>query len=168
MVVSMNPPGMGAKLLSKTSTVPARKFVAYRKAPPLVEAIARPLKTAPLPESTTTIACVDIGAGTPEFQPEMVPSSLANRNRAGPWAAALVTTKPVPGLKTMPVGAPGTVTVRDPFAPVFPLYRVESPLPLSATHQGEVLLAASPQGLTSAVSKTSAATAPSETRLCWA
>src|SRR5205809_84849 len=70
------------------------------------------------------------------------------------------------GLNTMPVGAPGTDTTSPSFAPVLPLYNVDFPVPLSATHHGLVALAVSPQGLTRSGSVRSAETAPSETRLC--
>src|ERR1041385_3466867 len=102
-------------------------------------------------------------------------------NRAGTVVPALDATHPVlhvepppetttPGLllNTTPVGAPGTVTMSETLAPVLPLYSVERPLPLSATHQGEVALETRPQALTSAVSTRSADTAPSDTRLCCA
>src|SRR5438132_10759898 len=129
------------------------------KSPAIACAIASPLYTAPLAElSTTTNAFV------PPDQPEMVPSSLSNRKRAMPCAGM---TNPVPPLNTIPVGEPGTFTVSGTLAPVFPLYRVDLPVPLSATHHGEVLLAASPQAFTRAGSVTGAGTAPSETRLCW-
>ena len=56
-------------------------------------------------------AWVEPAAGTFGFQPEMVPSSLAKRNRAAPDTPPDVTANPVPPLNTVPVGAPGTVTV---------------------------------------------------------
>ena len=67
--------------------------------------------------SAPTMASVEPGAGTVGFHPEIVPSSLANRKRAAPETPFFVTANPVPPLNTVPVGAPGTVTVRACFAP---------------------------------------------------
>src|SRR5512147_26190 len=93
-------------------------------------------------------ACV---GSTPEFQPEIVPSSVTNRKRA---VLPGTSSKPVVPLKTVPVGTPGslpvaggTVTTSDCATPA-PLYRVESPVPLSAAHHGVVELRERPQGLT--------------------
>ena len=72
----------------------------------------------------------------------------------------------------MPVGAagpssPGTETTSDCATPL-PSYRVESPLPLSATQEKPAGLKTSPQGLTRLGSVWAAGTKPSETRLvCW-
>ncbi len=46
-------------------------------------------------------------------QPEIVPCSVSNRNTLWPVTLFLVTANPGPSLlvKTVPVGAPGTVTV---------------------------------------------------------
>src|SRR5437870_4415112 len=67
-------------------------------------------------------------------------------NRAVPDAPS-VTTKPVPAaLATIPVGPPGTSTVRGTFVPS-PRYSVDLPVSLSATHHGEVGSAAIPQPL---------------------
>src|SRR5207247_7282318 len=127
-------------------------------APEGVVAIASPLYTAPLAELlATTNACV------PPDHAEMVPSSLAKIKRAVPCEGI---TKPLVGLNTMPVGAPGTDTTSPSFAPVLPLYNVDFPVPLSATHHGLVALATRPQALTRSGSVRSAETAPSETRLC--
>src|SRR5438093_1623853 len=102
--------------------------------------IAKPLYTAPLAElSTTTKACV------PPDHAEIVPSSLAKIKRAVPCEGIM---KPVVPLNTTPVGAPGTDTTRATFAPVLPLYNVDFPVPLSATHHGLVALAARPQAFT--------------------
>src|ERR1700730_15941711 len=96
------------KLLSNTSTVPKRKFVAYRNFPVGVVTSARPLYTAPtspawsvaVDGSTAMIACV---GSTPEFQPTMVPSSVVKRNLLGPELLPFDTTKPsVVGLSTVP------------------------------------------------------------------
>src|SRR5881396_2963875 len=128
--------------------------------------MARPLYTAPAAElSTATTARVPT---TPGFQPRIVPPSVAKMKRAGPEAAPFVTTKLAPPLKTTPVGAPATPTRSPIVTPVLPLYRVEESVPLSATHQGDVVLATSPQALTRAASTWSAETAPSDTRLCCA
>src|SRR5213594_2057345 len=61
-----------------------------------------------------TTACVSATAG---LQPRIVPSSVAKMKRAGAVAVPLDTAKPVPPLKTTPVGAPGTLTVSVPGAP---------------------------------------------------
>src|SRR5436190_630205 len=128
--------------------------------------MARPLYTAPAAElSTATTACVPLTAG---FQPRIVPLSVAKMKRAGPEVVPFVTTKLGPPLKTTPVGAPATPTRSGIVAPVLPLYSVDESVPLSATHQGDVVLATSPQALTRAGSTWSAGTAPSDTRLCCA
>src|SRR5436309_15315190 len=92
--------------------------------------------------STATTACVGATAG---LHPRIVPSSVAKMKRAAPEADPLVTTKPVPPLKTTPVGAPGTLTLTESSAPVLPLESVDESVPLSATHHGEVALATRPQ-----------------------
>src|SRR5438067_13497296 len=105
---STNAPGVVSwwKLPSKTSTFALWKSVAYRKLPPAVVEIARPLKTAPTPErSTAMTACV---AMTDGFQPRILPSSVAQMNRAGPEADPFETTKLEPAFETSPVGAFGT------------------------------------------------------------
>src|SRR5438552_17170341 len=99
---------------------------------------------APAAEVTAITAWVGDTAG---LHPEIVPSSLAKRKRAGPEVVPLVTTKLVPPLNTVPVGAPGTFTTRDCGVPL-PLYRVETAVSLSATHQGLVPLRAMPQAFT--------------------
>src|SRR3954470_2019597 len=77
------------------------------------------------------------------FHPEILPSSLTKINLLGPDNPFLVTTKPDPELKTIPVGLPpsvfvdagGTVTTRGlPNGTGTPsvLYSVETPVPLSA------------------------------------
>src|SRR6266511_3587149 len=101
-----------------------------------------------LERSTATCAWSDgAGGGTPGFQPRIVPSSLANRNSAGPDAVPLETTKLEVPLKTAPVGPPPTRTSSGIFAPAA-LYRVDRSVPLSATHQGVVGPAVRPQALT--------------------
>src|SRR5258707_512338 len=75
-----------------------------------------------------------IGSGPPR-NPEIVPSSLAKMKRAGLVPVPLVTTKVVPPLNTMPVGAlcpppaPGTTKTAGTVA-VPTLYSVERPVPL--------------------------------------
>jgi hypothetical protein len=62
--------------------------------------IASPLYTAPLAELSITMT-----TGLPR-NAEMVPSSPAKMKRAGLVPVVLVTTKPVPPLRTWPVGDP--------------------------------------------------------------
>ena len=91
----------------------------------------------------------------------MMPSSLAKMNRAGPAAAPLCTTNPVPPLKTSPVTkacAPDgvvNVTTSALGAPV-PSWSVEVPVWLFAIHQGEVGLWTNPHALTRCESTKSA------------
>src|SRR5437867_8478134 len=106
---------------------------------------------------------------TAGFQAEIVPSSVTNINRAG---LPEVTSKSVLSLKTAPVGAAGLlppegggiVTTKGTASPA-PLYSVETPVPLSATHHGLVELRASPQGFTKLGSVLAARLGMSETRL---
>src|SRR5436190_17682985 len=66
----------------------------------------------------------------------------------------------------LPVGA-GMVTVSGTFTPP-PLYSVDTPVPLSATHQGVVGPCTNPQGLTRFGSWNIATLGRSETRfVCW-
>src|SRR5215831_1746733 len=109
---------------------------------------------------------VTIGA---PLNAESVPSSLAKMKRAGAGEPTpLLTTKPVPPLKTSPVGlpcappAPGTVKSAT-ITPVAALYNVDLPVSLSAIHQGVVGPATKPQALTRLASVWSAGTNPSET-----
>src|SRR5437762_7630425 len=88
---------------------------------------------------------------TPGFQPAMVPSSVTKRKIDFTFGA---TGNAVVGLKTAPVAGevplPSGVrilTTRDWGTPVA-LYKVERPVPLSATHQGLVLARASPHAFT--------------------
>src|SRR6478752_7147883 len=85
---------------------------------------------------------------------DIVPSSLEKINRAADGEPTpLFTTKPVPPLKTSPVGlpcappAPGTVKVVTIDA-VATLYKVVLPVPLSENHQGVVGPESSPHALT--------------------
>src|SRR5258706_9702619 len=92
------------------------------------------------------------------FQPEIVPSSVSKRNRAGPDVLPCVITKPLVPLKTVPVGVPGPepeacgmLTTRgEPGGNglPLPLYSVETPVPLSETQKGLEELSEIPQGLT--------------------
>src|SRR5690348_6521166 len=96
------------KLPSKTSTRLLWKSVANNSSPFDDDASARPLKTAPLAESSTaTIAWV---GETDLFQPRIFPASVAKRNVAAPDAPPFETTKLEPALATAPVGAFGTWT----------------------------------------------------------
>src|SRR3954470_18953614 len=160
----------GAKLASHTSTLALWKSVAYSCGPAPVSAIASPLKIAP---GTVTAVCaaVDVGGGgTAGFQPVIVPASEENRKRAGPELAPECTTKPVPPLNTVPVGAPpGIETVNGTFTtgegPTAPEYSVETSVPLSATHAGVVGPNDRPQAFTRLRSVSSARPGMSETRL---
>src|SRR6201987_4569073 len=100
------------KLLSKTSTVPNRKLVAYRNLPAGVLTRASPLYSAPwspawsvtVDRSTAGTAWVGSTVG---FQPAIVPSSVADTNRAGADTPFSDITKPsAVGLNTVPSGAP--------------------------------------------------------------
>jgi hypothetical protein len=109
------------------------------------------------------------------FQPEMVPSSVENRKSPGlPGATRKV---PVP-LKTVPVGAAGGVPPAGGGMVTTsglatgnnwpaPLYRVEVPVALLATHNGLVALAEMPHGFTRFGSVCAARPGMSETRLAW-
>src|SRR6266700_4238915 len=100
------------KLLSKTSTCPKRKFVAYRNLPAGVVTNARPLYTAPWSPSVSvardrSTAMMAWVGSTVGFQPAIVPSSVAKRNLAGPEAPLSETTNPSGvGLNAVPVGEP--------------------------------------------------------------
>src|SRR5215831_9369209 len=93
---SANRPGRVTceKLPSKTSILPALKLAAYNNGPKLLLPSARPLYTAPDPELSAMMTAL----GPAElFQPEIVPSSLAKRKRAG-WPPDI--TNADVGLKT--------------------------------------------------------------------
>ena|SRR5438552_65752 len=96
------------------------------------------------------------------FHPRILPSSVANRNSAGPDP----TTKSEPVFDTAPVGAFGTDTTSGLGAPSA-VYSVETSVPLSATHHGDPGKDVSPQALTRFASVWSADRKPSDTRLCW-
>src|ERR1041385_6502154 len=102
---------------------------------------------------------VTIGA---PLNAERVPSSLAKINRAGAGEPTpLFTTKPVPPLKTTPVGlpcappAPGTINSAW-IAPVPILNKVVVPVPLFAIHQGVAGPETRPHALTTLASVWSA------------
>src|SRR5271157_5966891 len=84
----------------------------------------------------------------------MVPSSVANRKCVG---LPPIAKSDVP-LNTIPVGFPPGVPshwgmwTTNPFLFPAPSYKVDSPFPLSETHQGLPALAAKPHGLTRSVS----------------
>src|SRR5471030_2234612 len=80
---------VGAKFLSKTSTVPFAKLVANRKLPPAFEPIAKPLYTAP---ATTVGGWAELSS-TVGFHPSIQPVSDAKMNSAGAVVAPLVTLK---------------------------------------------------------------------------
>ena len=95
------------------------------------------------------------------FQPDIVPSSVSKMKMLGPDLPCRDTTKPLVLLKTTPVGAavvpaglPGgggiVTTSGEPSGNrlPFPLYRVDTPVPLSATHHGLEGVETSPQELT--------------------
>src|SRR5271165_3044666 len=110
MVVSAKVPASCAvwKFASYTSTVAARKLVASKKELDPLMAIASPLYTAPVPPAELSTAST---AFVPEpFQPEMVPSSVSNKNRLGPAVPPAVTWKPCEELITVPVGVESAPT----------------------------------------------------------
>src|SRR5215468_11300755 len=91
------------------------------------------------------------------FQPEIVPSSVTKRKKAlalGPTRNPEVVLTTVPVGAAVPVPSGVGITTEDcfpccsrNFTPVA-LYRVETPLPLSETHQGLPEPLARPQGFT--------------------
>src|SRR6266568_4385375 len=99
-------------------------------------------------------ALVRLTAG---FQPEIVPSSVSNRNRAGPDKVPAVTVNPLVALKTVPVGVPGPEPEAGGMVNTrgepggngwpWPLYSVENPVKLSETQKGLVELKEMPHGL---------------------
>src|SRR5690349_17784473 len=92
---------------------------------------------------------------TIEFQPEMVPSSVAKRNRAGSFGCSskkgvLLNIVPV-GVPVSPSFAAGMVTIRGlatGFGAPVPSYSVALPLPLSEIHQGVLVPRDKPQAFT--------------------
>src|SRR3954453_4980257 len=114
------------------------------------------------------MACVILTAGA---QPEIVPSSEANKNWLGADTPLAVTTKPAPLLNTVPVGVPrpspvnaGTLTTSGTTW-ASPSSRSETPVPLSANQKGPVGLNDRPHGLTKLASVTRARPGTSEARL---
>src|SRR5262245_5570264 len=102
----------------------------------------------------------------------MYPDSEANRKNAGPEVAPETITNPLAALNSASVGSPpGMVTVsvalvRAGTLAVAPVYRVATPVRLSAAHIAPpVGFKASPHGLISAGSSSSAPPGMSETRL---
>ena len=77
----------------------------------------------------------------------MVPSSVEKMNRAGADVPPFDTVNPAPVFATAPVGAFLTLTVNATFEPSA-RYSVETLVPLSATHQGDVGDAVRPQAFT--------------------
>src|SRR2546422_8749726 len=106
----------------------------------------------------STVTCEVVP--TDGFQPLIVPPSVEKMNRAAPLEGP--TGNPVPPLNTSPVGPPATATVSPSFAPAA-LYRVDTSAWLSATHHGDVELAASPQAFTRSGSTTVPGTPSLET-----
>src|SRR5919201_2289246 len=104
MCGSRNPPGVWTrrKFESKTSTVPAWKLVAKRKAPLALKPRASPLYTAPEAELSTAMMAW-LGS-TLLFQPAIVPSSVANSSVLGPELPPDEMTKPNVPLVATPVG----------------------------------------------------------------
>src|SRR4026207_1319739 len=106
--------------------------------------------------SATMIAVVPCAL----FQARIRPFSVSNRNEA---LTPPGSRKPAVLLKTVPVGAPATVTTSPCFCPSEPRYRVDLLVPLSETHHGEVAEEVSPQALTRSGSVTGATPGWSET-----
>src|SRR4029077_241270 len=166
--------------------VPKRKLVAYRNLPAGVLTRASPLYTAPwspawsvtVDRSTAMIAWV---RSTVRFQPAMVPSSVANRNRAGAETPCLDTAKPSGvGLNTVPSGAPAAPGPARGAAGILttscwlpgpgwglpcPSYKVAAPAWLSATQIGRPGPVAVPQEFRRFGSVCRARPGTSETRL---
>src|SRR5207248_1437040 len=124
----------------KTSTVPAWKLVANKKAPDSLKPSASPLYTAPEAELLTAITA--LVESTLAFHPAIVPSSVANNSVLGAEAAPDAMTNPLVALVTTPVGAdlpplvPGTGIVTtwgepDGIGWPVPSYVVALPDPLS-------------------------------------
>jgi len=95
-------------------------------------------------------------------------------NSPGPLPALVLTTNPLVGLNTWPVGAEsiggrvtvsGTCWTEPPPRPM--LYRVETLVPLSATHSGVVGPRARPHAFFRLGSISCAAPLMLETRLVW-
>src|SRR3954470_10413877 len=100
----------------------------------------------------------------PLLQPEIVPSSVSKMKRSPKKSEPPLKTTPVGEAGGVPPGCTGIVTTSGTIPPE-PLYSVETPVPLSATHHGLLELRASPQGLTRFGSVVGAIPGTSDTRL---
>src|SRR5262245_43372118 len=98
----------------------------------------------------------------------MTPSSLAKMKRAAPapTGSRKCVGSAVASWKTRPVGPPSTATTIGTIAPVFPLYRVDLSVSLSATQNGVDGPATRPHALTRFASCVGAAPMTSETSGC--
>src|SRR5215471_15002383 len=103
---SVKPPSVltWVKVLSNTSMVPAKKFVAKRKTPFTLTAVARPLYTAPLSELSTAMTA-RLLSGILSAQADRDPSSVSKMKVAG--ISVPGTRNDVVGFHTRPVGAAG-------------------------------------------------------------
>ena len=79
-------------------------------------------------------------------QPSIVPACVAKMKRDATGLPPDITGKPVPPLKTVPVGPPGTPTTSACGVPS-PVYSVEVFVPLFETHHGVAGPAEMPQPL---------------------
>ena len=159
-----------------TSTRPLWKSVAYRNVPKRVLAIVSPLKTAVCELNFTCAVDMPFTTGSATGLHAMIcPPSEEKMNSAGPLPALDLSTKPLVGLNTWPVGLEsvgGRVTTRGTCLAVAPPgltpYRVATLVPLSATHSGVVGPKARPQGFFRLGSTICAPTVVRlETRLVW-
>src|SRR5579883_1652470 len=94
-----------ANVVSKMSIRPLRKLAARMNRLPLMSAIVPPLYTAPFAAFGFCELSTLMTAVGPEFQPEIVPSSVTKINRAG-VAGASKKSIGLP-LNIIPVGDPG-------------------------------------------------------------
>src|SRR5207245_11768208 len=103
-------------------------------------------------------------------QAMIVPSSVTKRKKDG-LPLYMKSAKPVVVLNNAPVGVPlpppgAGIETTSGTADPSPLYSVETPVPLSATHHGIAGPCTMPQELTRLASVRSARPAMSDTRLC--
>ncbi len=91
--------------------------------------------------------CEAVAAGGGVGHPSIVPASVAKMKRDATGLPATVTGKPVPPLKTVPVGPPGTLTTSACGVPS-PVYSVDVFVPWFETHHGVAGPALMPQPLT--------------------
>src|SRR5262249_49453048 len=137
---------------SKTSTVPAWKLVANRKAPLAVYPRASPLYTAPEAELSTAMTAW-VGS-TLLFHPAIVPSSVENSSVLGPNWVPDEMPKPAVGLVATPVGAevpipPGAgIVMAGWMAWPVPSKLSALPVPFSAIQSPLLVPSAMPQGFT--------------------